>query len=386
MRNDWKIRKLGDIGNIFNGNSINAKVKKDKYLNLTEGFPYIATKDVSFESKIDYDNGVKIPFEEKTSFKIARKNTILICAEGGSAGRKIGFIEQDVCFGNKLFAFYAKENIESRFVYYYYFSLTFQNDFKNQLTGIIGGVSKNKFENLEIPIPPLSEQKRIVAILDKAFAAIDKAKTNTEKNLENAKELFESYLQDVFEKKGDGWSEKTLETVSKKIFAGGDVPKNNLSKQKTKEFNIPIFSNGMKDKGLYGYTNIKKVIEPSITISARGTIGYSEIRNEPFYPVVRLVVVIPNTEVVDLFYLKHIIGAIDFRNSGTSIPQLTVPMVKKYVIPVPPLSEQKKIVEKLELLSHEIKKVKNIYQEKKDNLEILKKSTLQKAFSGELTK
>jgi type I restriction enzyme S subunit len=98
----WEVKKLGEIGNIFNGNSINAKVKKDKYLNLIDGFPYIATKDVTYESTIDYNNGIKIPFKEKKFFKIAKKHTILICAEGGSAGRKICFTEQEVCFGKNI--------------------------------------------------------------------------------------------------------------------------------------------------------------------------------------------------------------------------------------------------------------------------------------------
>ncbi len=138
IKKGWKIKKLGEICEIFNGNSINAKIKKEKYSNLSEGFPYIATKDISYESRINYDNGIKIPFEEKYLFKVAKKNTVLICVGGGSAGRKIGFTEKEVCFGNKLFAFYPKEDIVSKFIYYYYyFSSIFQNDFRKQLTGII---------------------------------------------------------------------------------------------------------------------------------------------------------------------------------------------------------------------------------------------------------
>lgn len=76
--------------------------------------------------------------------------------------------------------------------------------------------------------------------------------------------------------------------VCKEIFAGGDVPKSALSYEKTAEYNVPIFSNGEKNCGLYGYTNNARVKEPSITVSARGTIGYTAIRTEPFVPVVRL--------------------------------------------------------------------------------------------------
>ncbi len=97
----WKWVRLGEVCEIYTGNSINAEIKNKKYTNLKQGYNYIATKDVNFNTIIDYDNGVKIPFNE-INFKIAQKNTTLICVEGGSAGRKIGFLNQDVCFGNKL--------------------------------------------------------------------------------------------------------------------------------------------------------------------------------------------------------------------------------------------------------------------------------------------
>src|SRR5690606_26661682 len=221
----WEIKKLSEIGNVFNGNSINAKIKKEKYLGLDNGLPYIGTKDIGFDSIIDYENGVKIPLTEKELFKIAPKNTPLICVEGGSAGRKIGFTNQDVCFGNKLFALVPNKSVNSRILFYYYFSSSFQIHFSNEMTGIIGGVSMSKFKSIEIPLPPLPEQQRIVSILDEAFAAIDKAKANAEQNLKNAKELFESYLQGVFEKKGDGWEEKKLGEVYDVRDGTHDSPK-----------------------------------------------------------------------------------------------------------------------------------------------------------------
>jgi len=141
-----------------------------------------------------------------------------------------------------------------------------------------------------------------------------------------------------------GWEIKKLGDVCEELFAGGDVPKVNSSKLESDIFTVPIFSNGEKNKGLYGYTNIARVIKPSITISARGTIGYSEIRDSAFYPAIRLIVVIPKTEILDLFFLKYVISSIDFTHSGSSIPQLTVPMIKEYPIPLPPLPEQQRIV------------------------------------------
>ena len=138
--------------------------------------------------------------------------------------------------------------------------------------------------------------------------------------------------------------------VCKEIFAGGDVPKSALSYEKTAEYNVPIFSNGEKNCGLYGYTNNARVKEPSITVSARGTIGYTAIRTEPFVPVVRLITLTPKSEVIDLDYLFYATQNYKFEGSGTSIPQLTVPMLKKYKFPLPEMSHQKAIAVKFEKL------------------------------------
>jgi type I restriction enzyme S subunit len=245
-----------------------------------------------------------------------------------------------------------------------------------------------------------------VAILDQAFGEIEKVKANTEQNLKNAKELFQSYLQlalspsksdalslskgGVFDgstsspTKRDDWEEKKLGDVCE-VIAGGDVPKANFSKTITKNYIVPIYANGEKKDGLYGYTNIARINEPSITVSARGTIGYSVKRTDPFYPVVRLIVLTPKDKtILDLDFLLLSIKKINFTHSGTSIPQLTVPMVKDYNIPLPPLSEQKAIVQRLDALRAETQRLESIYRDKLLNLEELKKSILQKAFSGEL--
>jgi len=125
------------------------------------------------------------------------------------------------------------------------------------------------------------------------------------------------------------------------------VPKDRFSKQKTEDFTIPIYSNGIGENALYGYTDIAKINEPCVTISARGTIGYSEYRRTPFYPVVRLICAIPNDE-VRADYLNYVIQTLKFKVPTTGIPQLTVPMLANYIIPVPPLEVQQRIVNVLD--------------------------------------
>jgi len=173
------------------------------------------------------------------------------------------------------------------------------------------------------------------------------------------------------------WISKKISEVCEDIFAGGDIPKNSFSKIRTKELNIPVFSNGEKNKGLHGYTNVKRVTKPSLTISARGTIGYSEIRDENFYPAIRLIVITPNSKIIDLYFLKLVITNTNLASSGTSIPQLTVPMVSQYEIPIPPLEEQKQIASLFKSIETATEQVEG--QEK--NLLILKNNLLRDLFS-----
>lgn len=161
----WCFCRMSAIANIFTGNSINETEKQRKYFGLSNGYNYIATKDVSFEHTINYENGVKIPYGED-NFKIAYKDTPLLCIEGGSAGRKIAILEQDVCFGNKLCAFQSL-GVDPKYLYYYLQNPFFIRVFKSKTTGIIGGVSVNTLKTLLFVLPPLAEQARIVAEIEK---------------------------------------------------------------------------------------------------------------------------------------------------------------------------------------------------------------------------
>lgn len=146
-----------------------------------------------------------------------------------------------------------------------------------------------------------------------------------------------------------------LEEVCKRIYAGGDVPKDRYSEEKTEDYKVPIFANAEKDEGLYGYTDEAREKELSITVAARGTIGYTVIRREPFLPVVRLITVVPDLEKVSERYLFYALKMCKPQSSGTSIPQLTVPDIKKNTLNLLDIAEQESIANRLDKLNGIIK-------------------------------
>lgn len=141
-----------------------------------------------------------------------------------------------------------------------------------------------------------------------------------------------------------------LDKVCKRIYAGGDVPKDRYSTVMTSEYTVPIYANAEKDDGLYGYTDTARENELSITVAARGTIGFTAIRREPFLPVVRLITVVPDVTKVSERYLYYALRSCKPTSSGTSIPQLTVPDIKKNEIELYSLPVQEKIADKLDVV------------------------------------
>ena len=146
------------MANIFNGNSINEEEKRKKFMGV-DGRDFIATKDVGFDRTIAYNNGVNIPYD--SAFKIAPAGKVLMCIEGGSAGRKIAITNKDVCFGNKL-ACFDTIIISDLYLFHILQSNEFLSIFKSSLSGIIGGVSINTLKDFIIPLPPIEEELRII--------------------------------------------------------------------------------------------------------------------------------------------------------------------------------------------------------------------------------
>ena len=223
-----------------------------------------------------------------------------------------------------------------------------------------------------IPVPPLSTQLSIVSELDKISELI-RLKKEQLKDYDNLAQsiFYEMFGDPVVNEKG--WEVKRITDLCIEISAGGDASKHEIKKTKDEIFSVPVYSNGIDEDGLYGYSNHATINQPAITLAARGTIGAAFIRTEPYIPIIRLVSVIPDLSKISLTYLFYILKQTEWDRTGGTIPQLPVPKVKQLTLPLPPLPLQQAFAQRIEL----IKKQKAEIQSTIADLETLLASRMQ---------
>lgn len=235
----------------------------------------------------------------------------------------------------------------------------------------------------------LTEQLETDSNVDEMLKNIQKEKEKliADKKIKKEKPLPEIQEEEIPFDIPESWRWVRLQDVVKTIFAGGDKPKI-FSKEKTDLFSIPVIANGETDNGVLGYTNDAIIKEESLTISGRGTIGFSVIRTEPYVPIVRLLVITPLKQ-TNLHYIQCVLRTLGEIGVGTAVKQLTVPMIQSKLIPFPPSEEQKRIVDKINEIMPEIDEYEKIEKElealKKAFPENVKSALLQAAMQGNLT-
>lgn len=327
---EWKTYKIGDLCKISSSKRIFAKEYKDS------GIPFYRGKEI-----IEKQKGNKISTElyisQERYDEIKAKHGVplkgdMLLTSVGTLG--IPYIVQDEVFyfkdGN-LTWFYNFEGIDSRYLYYWFLSPIGK---MNMDSKAIGSTQKaltiETLSKFEISLPSLEEQRRIAGILG---AIDDKIENNRRINTNLELQAQALYKQWFVDNRNKDWETLTLDDVAA-ISAGGDKPQV-CSEQKTQECNIPIYSNSIDREGLYGYTNNPRIIENSITISARGTIGYVCLRTEPYVPIVRLISVIPTHDNMSAYFLYLWALTQNISGTGTTQQQLTVPAFRTTQIVVP---------------------------------------------------
>src|SRR5690606_24515157 len=267
------------------------------------------------------------------------------------------------------------------------------------ITGMtVPKLNQEKMRSIPIPLPPLPEQQRIVAILDQCFTAIDKAKANAEQNLKNAKELFESYLQGVFE--NGNWETKTLKEVAK-VFGRGKSKHRPRNWEGLYGGDYPFIQTGEvrnANKFITEYTQTyNEVGLAQSKLWKKGTICITIAANIAETAVLDFDACIPDSIIgfevdekkADLnfayYLLQYFKAELQKLGKGSAQDNINFGTFENQYFPFPSLKEQQTIVRQLDALRAETQKLEGVYQKKIDNLEELKKSILQKAFNGELS-
>ena len=367
MKKGWELKRLDEVCTFINGRAYkkNELLSKGKYPVLRVGN--------FFTNNHWYYSDLELPIDKYC------ENGDLLYAWSASFGPRI-WTGEKVIYHYHIWKVVPNINLITKEFLFLLLDWDTEKIKNDQGTGTtMMHVGKGSMDARIVPIPPLSEQQRIVAILDEAFSAIDQAKANAQQNLKNAKELFESYLQGVFEKKGEGWEEKTLGEMIE--IKNGKNQQAVLSE--TGEYKI------MGSAGnVMGYAT-DFICEAGTTIIGRkGNISKPIYINERFWNVDTAFGFYPKNEKdIDKRFVYYLCLGIDFKsmNRGTTIPSLVKSELQTIQFCFPKsLKTQQAIVKKLDALISETKKLEAIYQQKINDMEELKKSVLQKAFSGEL--
>ena len=331
---EWVERKISDIGTVVGGATPSTK----KPENYEDGkIAWITPKDLSTFSGRYIERGERNITEiglKSCSTQLLPPNTILF-----SSRAPIGYVAiaaNEVCTNQGFKSVIPNENTDPLFLFY----LLKYN--KDKIEGMGSGttfkeVSGNTMKNIVVNVPTDKKvQEKIAAILgsiDDKIEVYEQINNNLE---QQAQAIFKSWFID-FEpfsnRKPSEWSVSTLGNVSI-MGAGGDKPQN-VSPIKTDLYEYPIYSNGLSNEGLYGFTDKPKISEESVTVSARGTIGFVCLRHIPYVPIVRLVTLIPKTEIISAKYLYLWLKQLHITGTGTTQQQLTVPDFQKTEILVP---------------------------------------------------
>jgi type I restriction enzyme S subunit len=390
----WEIKKLGEVCDFQGGSQ---PPKSNFIYEPRKGYVrFLQIRDFGSDKNITY-----IPESEKNRY--CTEDDILLGRYGASVGKVL--VNKSGAYNVAVMKTIPKENVlYKRYLFFYLNSDDFQSRLlKTASRSAQDGFSKDDIFDFPILLPPLPEQQRIVAILDEAFTAIAKAKANAEQNLKNAKELFESYLQEVFEKKGEGWEEKSLEdladekcTLSYGIVQPGEEYEDGLPVIRPTDLTSRYISlNGLKriDPKLADGYKRTKLIGDELLLCVRGTTGVVSIATEELKDanVTRGIVPIRfNSKIINQefgYYLlisNYIQKQIRAKTYGAALMQINIGDLRKINTPFPNLKEQHTIVKKLDALSAETKKLEDIYQQKINDLEELKRTILDKAFKGEI--
>ena len=240
------------------------------------------------------------------------------------------------------------EKVIPQFLYYVLSSEKFfLYDIQNSKGAKMPRGSKDAVMKFEVPLPHLDVQREIVRMLDSYTESVVELQRQLTAELTARKTQYAYYRDKLLQYKMPTKEYEVGEICE--VSAGGDVPKEHFSKEKSEQYKVPVISNGCGINAFYGYTDAARVDKPAVTVAARGTIGYAEYRDYPYFPIIRLITLIPRDDKqLNAKYLYYSLEGRHYKVPTSGIPQLTVPVIKKEKVSIPPLDVQNRIVNVLD--------------------------------------
>ena len=258
---------------------------------------------------------------------------------------------------NEALAFYVSlallrpqlDKVQSRFLKYAIESIHGRKELRKRtlINAVPIKINKDDIGKVTIPLPPIEIQSEIVHTLDNYTENVVKLQNQLTVELTARKTQYAYYRDKLLQYKMPTKEYEVGEICE--VSAGGDVPKEHFSKEKSEQYKVPVISNGCGINAFYGYTDAARVDKPAVTVAARGTIGYAEYRDYPYFPIIRLITLIPRDDKqLNAKYLYYSLEGRHYKVPTSGIPQLTVPVIKKEKVSIPPLDVQNRIVNVLD--------------------------------------
>ncbi len=394
MKIGWETKTIGEIASIEYGYT-------DKTLNEAD-YRYVRITDIDKNGELTIGDKKYVKHTKESANFVLSDGDLLMARTGATFAKVLLYTDNEPSiFASYLIRIKFKEKILNKF--YWYFSKS--QEYWRQAIDLSSGSAQPHFNGAALKrvifkYPnTLQEQQQIVALLDEAFEAIDQAKANIEKNIQNAKELFQSKLNAIFSQKGEGWEEKSFQDLSTRIGDGlHGTPKyddngeyffingNNLTNGRIE------IKEGTKRINKEEYLLHKRELNANtVLVSINGTLGnVAFYNNEPVILGKSACYINFNPEVYK-HYVKYLIKSpLFFKNmsdesTGATIKNFSLKSMRNYKFHIPPKNLQIEIVKNLEKIEDEIDSLICSLEKKAMNLDELKKSILQKAFAGELT-
>ncbi|MDA8920160.1 restriction endonuclease subunit S [Porticoccaceae bacterium] len=382
----WTTSKLGDVCRLINGRAYK------KHEMLTEG-PYPILRVGNFFTNRNWFYSDLELHEDKYC-----DNGDLLYAWSASFGPRI-WEGQKVIYHYHIWKIEIDETkVDKNYMFHLLDWDTEQIKLAQGTGTTMVHVTKGSMENRLLPFPPIPEQQRIVTILDQAFADIEKARANAEKNLKNARELFDSYLNQVFSQRGEGWVERLMPDIC-------EITSSLVDPREQKYLAYPHVGAGNIASKTGALLNVKSAEEEGLVsgkfVFDSSMVLYSKIRpylmkvcrpdfeglcSADIYPLK------PNAEIINrdfLFYMLLTDVFTSYAIAGSAragMPKVNRTHLFDFAVWLPSVDEQKQFVDQLNVSAEQTRKLEAIYEQKLASLDELKKSILHQAFSGELTK